>query len=178
MADLSVSLPYVLENEGGLTYDDGGITNYGIVKSDLAQYWKVLVSQISDDDIKQIPMSTVTAIYREQYWNKMSLDKVTDQNVATCIFDTGVNRGISVASKYAQIVCNESDLDSDLIVDGDIGPKTLAAINSIDPNTFITAFETLEYNGYQQLITENPGKYGIYEKGWDARAERLLTLLT
>ena len=113
-------------------------------------------------------------IYHALYWNKMNGDEIANQNIATCIFDTGVNRGMSVGNKYAQRVCNQ--LGSSLVLDGQLGPKSIAAINGYAQHAFVTHYEALEWAGYEALLSGNPGKYGIYRHGWEARARKLLTL--
>lgn len=174
MAKIENSIQYVLDNEGGWTIDDGGWTMWGIVVSDVAAYRGVKNSAITEGDMKNLTIQEATAIYKQQYWDKLSLSQLFDQNIATCIFDTGVNRGISVGAKYAQKACNMSG--AGLTVDGAIGPKSLAAINGMARSEFIKNYESLEWAGYQAIAAGNPAKYDRYLKGWDSRAKRLLSL--
>lgn len=175
MAKIEASLPYALVNEGGFCIDDGGPTNFGITIPDVAAYRKVPLSQITTDDMRNLSLSEATAIYKQQYWDALSLDQVNDQNIATCIFDTGVNRGIGVGAQYAQKVCTL--LGHSVVVDGQIGPLSLAAINQCARAPFIQHYEALEMAGYLAIAAGDPAKYDRYLAGWENRAKRLLSLL-
>ena len=59
----------------------------------------------------------------------MRLAEVENQNVANKLFDMGVNMGVRQAAVYAQRAVNPSH-GRQLTEDGNIGPKTLAAINA------------------------------------------------
>ncbi len=169
MSDIKLSMPYVLQNEGGWTIDDGGWTMYGIVVDDVAAFRNVSPESITEQDMRNLSLAEATAIYKQQYWDKLNLDQIKNQNVATCIFDTGVNRGISVGAKYAQKVALVS-------IDGVIGQKTIAAINATMPSSFIQIYAGLVWSGYQSILAAHPSDH-IYAAGWESRAKRLLTLV-
>lgn len=175
MAKIENSMNYLLANEGGFTIDDGGPTMWGIVISDVAEFRGVPASSITEDDMRKLGVAEATAIYKKQYWDAMSLDSINDQNVATCIFDTGVNRGISIGAKYAQKTADA--MGGSLNIDGKIGPLSIAGINACSRAAFIRRYESLVWSGYQAIVESNPGKYSIYLKGWDSRAQKLLTLI-
>lgn len=175
VAKIEDSIKYVLDNEGGFTIDDGGPTMWGITKPDIAAFKHVSVSSISTEEVRDLSVAEATEIYRQLYWNKLSLDNILDQGKATAIFDIGVNRGISIGAKYAQksaTLCG-----STLVEDGVIGFKSIAGINVVDHSCFIKHIESLLWASYQAIVAHNPAKYGIYLKGWEGRAKRLLTLV-
>lgn len=168
MANLSGSIDYVLENEGGFSddaEDSGGATNWGITHTDLAQY---LGHSVSTDDVRNMSKTLAQNVYLALYWNPMDLNLVLDQNVATAIFDCGVNRGISKGIKYAQQIAGVSQ-------DGHMGPITLAAINEMPRDQFINSFHSLVVDGYNAIVYSRPSQR-VFLKGWLARADRLLTL--
>lgn len=166
---------FVFQNEGGLTVDDGGITNLGLVKNDLAEYFNKPVSEVTDQDIKSLTRTTAAPIYRALYWNKLSLDDVGDQGIGTCIMDTAVNRGLFIGAKYAQKICVM--FGRHVAVDGELGPISVAAINQCGRAQFIQSYEAMEFAGYEAIIAGNPEKYARYRGGWEDRARRLLTLI-
>lgn len=174
MARIEDSIEFIFQNEGGFTIDDGGPTNWGIVKRDVAEYRGILVSEVSTQEMQDLSKDEATKIYKQQYWDKLRLDDVQDLGVATCIFDTGVNRGISIGAKYAQKVCVA--LGAALVVDGQIGGMTIAAINKCSRADFIRHYEAMVYAGYTAILEGRPS-FGIYAKGWYRRAARLLTLI-
>jgi lysozyme family protein len=168
-AVIEKSLPYVLTNEGGFSdeeNDAGGATNYGITHDDLAQF---LGHSVSTSDVKNMTLATATEIYKKLYWDVLDLDQIIDQNVATCIFDMGVNFGNSIAVKFSQQVCN-------VTVDGHLGPITIAAINKQSRENFIRSFENLCEHRYNNIVASRPSQMVFY-RGWMARAKRLLTLI-
>lgn len=174
MASIALSLPYVLQNEGGYTVDDGGPTNFGITIPDMAAFLHEPESSISANDIKNMSVATAQAIYLDQYWAPMNLSLINSQAIATCIFDTGVNRGIYIGQLYAQKVCLM--YGHPLQLDGVIGPISLQAINGLHDPIFIRSYEQLEWAGYQAILANNPA-FEIYRAGWENRAKRLLTLI-
>lgn len=175
MAKLEDCLGYVLQNEGGYGEppEDDQPTNFGVIAEDIAKYRNVPVATITVGDIRALTLMEATEIYRLQYWNPLRLDQVINQNIATCILDTGVQRGLGVGAIYAQRVCNL--LGAALVVDGIIGSSTIAALNKCDQAKFIKAYENLEAAGYLAIISAHPMDLK-YKHGWMARAARLLTL--
>lgn len=177
MAKFDDCIGYVLQNEGGYTNDPndhGGATNFGITAPDVAKFRRVPLSSITNTMMFHLSKVEAEAIYMSQYWNPLKLDQVADHGKAVCIFDTGVNRGISVGAKYAQRVCNL--LGGALVVDGDIGLHTLAAINQSDRKAFIKTYESLVQAAYDAIIAHNPSQE-VFRRGWMARARRLLSLI-
>lgn len=177
MAEISLSLPYVFQNEG-IGYETYPATdqptNTGIIAADVAIYRHVPLSQVTANDVKNLTRDEINAIYLEQYWNPMRLGEVNDQAVATTIFDSGVVRGIGIGVKYTQRTCNS--LGGALVVDGQIGAHTLAAVNKLDRASFIRRFVLLMDAGYDAIVAHNPHD-ARYLHGWLARASKLLTLI-
>lgn len=67
----------------------------------------------------------VQDFYRVNYWGKYRLSEITNQAVAEWVYDHVVNGGARGAM-WIQLAAN-------VIPDGGIGPKSLAAINGADP---------------------------------------------
>jgi lysozyme family protein len=177
MSDFEKSLQYVFANEG-VGYETwpeiDQPTNTGIIAADIAQYRRVALSSVTANDVKNLAHWEIKNIYKSLFWDKMRLDEVKDYGIATCIFDTGVNRGVETAIKYAQRTCNL--LGSALVSDGIMGFHTLSAINRAERAPFITKFENLETAGYLAIIAAHP-KDERYRTGWLNRARRLFSLI-
>ena len=165
---------YLFLNEGGYVVDQGGPTNFGITIPVLADYCKVDPSTLSAENIKAITAPYAEALYDAEFWNRFRINLIADPNIATCIFDTAVNRGPGTAIKYAQKVCTL--LGHALVVDGSLGPATAGVINACDRATFIKYYEAMEMAGYEAIIASNPAKYEVDRDGWENRARKLLTL--
>lgn len=171
---LETALNYVFENEGGFSNvaaDHGGATRFGITRMEASRWRK---QPVSVDEMKRFPLEEAKAIYTAWYWQPLGCDKVSHQGVATAMLDIGIVRGIGVPPKYAQQICNRHG--ASLILDGHIGPKTLAAINATASTVFITDFAALSEAGFQKIVQNNPSQ-SVFLKGWTRRARRLLTLI-
>ncbi|WP_394662880.1 glycoside hydrolase family 108 protein [uncultured Sphingomonas sp.] len=115
----------VLRNEGGYVNDPrdkGGETNFGITKA-------VAQANGYTGAMKDLPRSTALAIYRKQYVVAPGFDKVLSvaPSIAAELVDTGVNMGPVVAGQFLQRALNLLT-DVPLVQDGQLGPKTIAAL--------------------------------------------------
>lgn len=174
MSNFDFALKYTLENEGGWTVDSGGMTLKGITVPDVALHRHIPESSITEQIMRNLSDQEISDIYKEQYWNPVRLGEIVDERIACAIFDTSVNRGLSVGAKYAQRVCNL--LGAALVVDGQIGIHSLAAINACLREPFIRTFENMEAAGYEAIIAYHPS-YTLYRNGWMARCKRLFSLI-
>jgi lysozyme family protein len=101
----------------------------------------------------------------------MRLGEVENQNVANKLFDMGVNMGVRQAAVYAQRAANSLLLaDARLVEDGEIGAKTLAAINNADPIAYYQALCELSAAHYRHVAAVNPAQ-AVNLAGWMKRAE-------
>lgn len=164
---------YVLQNEGGysnIPEDGGGPTNFGITQHDLSEFRG---EQVSANDVRMMSVDEARTIYKKFYWNKISGDSLTQLGVATCIFDCSVLYGIHEGSKYAQLAAN--NCGSLIEPDGKIGPETIKVLNSVKQVAFVQAYHLLVRAKINAIIESRPSQE-IFRKGWESRANRLLTL--
>lgn len=174
MADINKSFPYLALNEGGFVDDPddtGGMTCFGITHADLAR-WRG--KSVTEADMRALTLDEAKRIYFYWWWVPLCLDRVENQNVATCIFDIAVSRGIAASVKYLQNALKGRG--SSVKVDGIIGPQTLFSINHDAANAIIWEMSTLVRDDYVLIANSRP-RYQKFLKGWTARADRLLTLI-
>lgn len=158
MADFQKAFDRTIGYEGGYGFDPrdtGGETNWGITKRDYPHL-----------DIKALTKAEAEEIYRRDYWGRLRLDALVDDDVAAEIFDTGVNCGLQTASRIAQRACNA--LGSHLIVDGYLGPLSFAAIELATQKcktTLLVVLNCLQAARYVEL-TEKNETLKIFLKGW------------
>lgn len=116
--------------EGGYVNDpkdSGGATNYGVTERMARAYGY-------GGDMKDLPYSTAVAIYRSHFWDRLNLPQVDQlsERIAEELFDTEVNCQAGFAARSLQRWLNVLNLHgtmfSDITVDGNIGPMTLAAL--------------------------------------------------
>lgn len=122
--------------EGGYVNDPadrGGETNWGITRETANRYGYT-------GSMRDLTIEQAKAIYKRGFWDVMGLDAVLQRSEALALelFDTGVNVGTSRAARWLQEALNSLNGQgrhyADIKEDGDIGPKTLAALDG-----FLTA---------------------------------------
>lgn len=168
------ALDYTFVNEGGFSNDaadKGGATRFGITRSEASRWFR---RPVSVQEMKEFPIEEAKKIYEAWYWRPVGCDKILATGVAICMFDIGVVRGIGVPPKYAQQICNAHG--AQLVVDGHVGPLTLAAMNGLDHAVFIRDFSAKAESGFRSIVANNPSQ-SVFQVGWVNRARRLLTLI-
>jgi type VI secretion system secreted protein VgrG len=166
------AIRYMLKNEGGFVNDPkdhGGATNFGITQATYSTY---LGRPARVQDVQDMKIEDAIKIYRKSYW-RPSFDKL-DRGVATAIFDWGVLHGPKSSQMLAQQIANS--LGAKLVVDGDIGPLSIAAINKITPAVFIRSFSVSVKAWFSNRVLDDPSQKRFL-KGWNARADRMLGLI-
>jgi lysozyme family protein len=101
-----------------------------------------------DVDIKGLTPAKAKALDKERYWNAIGGDALPPE-IRAVAFDAAVNHGPSKANK--------------MIAEAAGDPKRLIELRRTE---------------YARLISENPGKYGQYEKSWNNRLNQLSASLS
>jgi lysozyme family protein len=170
-----------LEND---PHDPGGVTNYGIILSDLKALGLVADFNhdgiITVDDVKAMKRPDAELVYKAVF-DKYNLDELSD---STKFFDTIVNLGFHQASLIMQRALNTTKralsyvgfLYSSVTVDGNAGAKTFGGLNALCQSTdptweriFYVAFCT-EQAGVYRMIAERRRESLRYLNGWLRRA--------
>lgn len=129
MADFHTSYEDMIRDEGGyhlhtVKGDTGGMTYAGIARNHNPQWpgWAYI------DQGAIPPTQMVRDFYRVGYWNPIRGDDILDQGIASTIFNFAVNTSPpgrpALAVKLAQVCVGATP-------DGDLGVKTLAALNTV-----------------------------------------------
>lgn len=150
------SLRRVLEHEGGYTNDandPGGPTNWGITIGDARAYWK---NDATAADVKAMPLDVAKQIYRSKYWDAMSCNSLP-AGVDYCVFDYGVNSGISRSAKVLQSFVGVPQ-------DGEIGQDTIAATAKANAAQLIDRICDQRMAFLKGLST-----WGTFGRGWSTR---------
>jgi lysozyme family protein len=100
--------------------------------------------------------------YRANYWDRLQADKITDDSIATSIFDFAVNAGVGTSASLAQVVIGAEP-------DGVIGDESIAKINAFDPDHFLAAFTVTKIARYISIVKKRPTSQK-YFYGWVRRA--------
>lgn len=160
---------YLLPNEGeysNIPEDPGGPTNWGITQEDLKNYRG---TDVSVDDVKNMSMDEAKDIYKLNYWGELGGLDVSQQAIATCLFDCGVLYGPVTAINYAKQILRGLGLFQDK-------DDLVMALNLVDPKEFIHSYRERIITRINWIIENNPTQE-VFRQGWMNRANRLLTLI-
>ncbi len=108
-------IDWVISIEGGLVEDakdEGGVTKYGISQNAYPAL-----------DIRALTRSQAVQIYQRDYWERCRCSDLP-LRLRLLVFDAAVNQGQDAAVKMLQLSAN-------VVIDGVIGPKTLAGANGV-----------------------------------------------
>jgi lysozyme family protein len=156
-------LEFTLAEEGG--YIDHPTeprlaANHGITLARLRRFLRE--PGLERDDIRQIPCSTVRALYLADFWNRTRCDALPP-GIDLMVFDHAVNAGPDRAGRALQLACGYKRAE----IDGAVGPDTLARVELTDRLTLLDALTAMQRTGYRQMAA-----YGLFGEGWLARLER------
>lgn len=180
MADLSVALPFVLQNEGwysNVSGDTGGETWCGISRNNFPSWvgWQIIDAHRESPDFPRClrtisDLATlVTSFYRNNFWIKLGCSALTSQDVAARWFDAAVNLGIREATLIFQRAINGSG--GAVAEDGVSGPLTIGAANRLDSGTLLTHFRAERIRVYRLIVDAHP-QDAQFMNDWIARAMR------
>ncbi|NCD11056.1 MAG: peptidoglycan domain protein [Epsilonproteobacteria bacterium] len=137
-------------------------SGWGIVRDKLKQYGgdiKLASSMLYDNEKMR---ELVEFFYKRNFWDRAKLDRVNSQHIANEIFIFGVVADMPPAIKKAQQLVG-------VTADGNVGEKTLTALNSFDEKAFDLAFDEKEIEYFKTVISLKPEKE-VFLKGWINRA--------
>lgn len=180
MADITIALDKTLKHEGGYVNDPldrGGETICGIARKFWGSWsgWKILDEKTKNTTgalktktanllLKDsLFMKEVREFYKKNFWDEMNLDKITDQRIAENMFDFAVNSGVKKAAQKIQQILK-------LTADGEIGPKSIAAINSTNPEWLLKEYKESRRQFFLAIVENNPSQ-ARFINGWMKRVE-------
>jgi lysozyme family protein len=164
----------VIDREGGYSNhpaDRGGATRFGITEA-------VARANGYAGDMRYFERAAAAVIYRRVYWTRPGFDRVAERAKALAaeMFDTGVNMGPAVASGFLQRALNALNRGArdypDVLLDGRIGPQTLAALDRFLATrgkggeiVLVRAVEALQGERYLSLAEQRPANEAFLY-GW------------
>ena len=155
----------ILKREGWPRYtnrpsDRGGPTKGGITLDTLSAWRK---RPVTAADVEALEEAEVRAIYRSRYIDGPGFSSITDDALRALVIDCGVNHGTGRASTWLQDAVNDIAGRPLLNVDGAVGPKTLAAVNSADAGGLWRSVFVARMRFYGQIITGDARNRGRTE---------------
>lgn len=172
MASFYKAIPTVFKHEGGWVDDiddAGGATNLGI---SLRFYKKKINPNATKEDIRALTYVDATGIYKQFFWDTNGYEKIDSQLVASKVFDLCVNMGAVQANKCLQLAINSINPRTNLLIDGQLGAKSLNAINLSSPNPLYHALVNQAKEYYKKIAKH--GNNQKFLRGWLNRAEDII----
>lgn len=169
------SLDAVLLTEGGFVNDPrdpGGATNKGVTIGTLKRLGIDVDGDGDSDivDLKALRPVDLQRVYKPFYWDAVRGD-LLPSGLDYAVFDFAVNSGPSRAAMKLQGIVRVD-------MDGDIGPKTIAAVDKCDPLALITAYAEARL-AYMRIIrhpTTHALLWKTYSTGWTRRVNEVTAL--
>jgi len=189
MADFRRALVATLGHEGHYVddpIDRGGETYRGITRRDHPDWpgWRVVDEAKREDGFPRNLQGNAEIerlageLYKRRYWDRFQGDDITDQGIANELFDTGVNAGVGRAVGFLQRALNQLNAGGrwcpDVVEDGDLGVKTLAALRQYLPARggaqLLKAMNVLQGAFYLELARRDPSQERFVH-GWLNRVD-------
>jgi lysozyme family protein len=164
----------LIDREGGYVdhpADNGGPTCFGITEA-------VARAHGYRGAMRNLQRDEAAAIYRRLYWLRPRFDAVAGRSPALAaeLFDTGANMGPAVAATFLQralTALNRNGQDyPDLVPDGRIGERTLAALDAFlsvrgagGESVLLRALDALQGERYLRLAERRPANEAFLY-GW------------
>lgn len=155
MSAFDQAFDILIGHEGGYVNDPndpGGETKYGISK---AAYPDVDIADLTEDQAK--------AIYKSDYWDKLSLDTAAPQ-LALIVFDAAVNNGVGAATKFLQTGLG-------VTADGVFGSESQAALAAVTGDKISSVIA--DTHGARIFDMAGLSTWSKFGKGWSKRLAQL-----
>lgn len=128
--------------------------------------------------MRAMPRTAAVRIYRHRYWDAAGLAAVAARAPALAaeLFDAGVNMGVATAGGFVQRALNALNRGGrdypDIAVDGQVGARTLAALNGFLAHrgtageaVLVKAVQALRGERYLSLAERRPANEAFLY-GW------------
>lgn len=156
--NFDAALAAVLRHEGGFVdhpKDPGGMTNLGVTRTTWAAH---MGREVSEAEMRALTPALVRPVYHRRYWLIVGGDDLP-AGVDYAVFDAAVNSGPGRAARWLQDLAG-------VLIDGEVGPRTLAAVRRKDPARVIDQFCDRRVRYLRSLPT-----YATFGKGWERRVK-------
>ena len=152
-------LELVLKHEGSFVNhpkDPGGMTNLGVTK----KVWEDWIGhEVDEKAMRALTPAIVAPMYEMKYWRTSYCEKLP-RGLDLLVFSMAVNAGAGRSVKLLQDAIG-------VVMDGVIGPRTMARINEANVETLIDKFSEARTAFYKGLKT-----FPVFGKGWLSRTDK------
>lgn len=171
MADIYQLATFILKWEGGFVndpVDKGGSTNMGVT---IGTWRSVGYDKDGDGDIDVDDLHLLTRedvierVLRPHYWNRWRADEIHNQSVANILVDWVWASGAHGIRRPQRIL--------GVTADGIVGPKTIAAVNSMDAMELHFRIKNDRIRFIDEICKANPLQER-FRRGWLNRINELV----
>ncbi len=148
----------ILKREGGYvdkSADRGGPTKYGITIRTLSAW---MGKPATKSDVQALDEFTAREIYTKAYIHTPGFDKIGNDRLRALMIDSGVQHGPGTATKWLQTALGAKP-------DGQLGPKTMAALGVANEETVYLAVLALRAEYYGRILVNDASQH-IFALGW------------
>lgn len=186
MGGFELAQDFTVSWEGGLSddaADHGGLTHYGVSLAFLSDVASTLKSRqwliglgvhplpVSRETIRNLDKAQARAIFRREFWDKLSLDDLPVQ-MGVLLYDAAVNTGCGQSVRLAQRGYNTVGVGTCLDVDGKLGPLTRTALTEHNTRDVRQAILDAREVFYRELVRRNASQK-VFLRGWLNRVAAL-----
>lgn len=166
MADVKEAIDFTVRQEDSgftgaivaLPGDRGGRTRFGLAERfhpDLVRSGYYDLDEAGEPTVlHDAALAIAEQVYADEYAAKLCLDGIESQEIANRLLSFAVNEGPHEAVVLAQRACQA--LACAIVDDGLMGPATVAAVNSLDPDKWVRANRALQEAFYRHLVATQP----------------------
>jgi len=143
--DASKEKAYHCDPSNDKHYADGLLmgSKWGITAADYSH----VNPNIRRNDVRELSLEEASNIHKDMFWDVIEGDLIESQQIANSILDAYYNMG-DIGINIMQCVCNM--YGHRLKIDGNIGPKTISALNKTIEE-FEPAFYNMLNSAYRQF---------------------------
>lgn len=140
--------------------DRGGLTMCGVTYATYATYCNRKNIRSLESGLKALSYAVWLDILKTLYWDKWKADEITNQSIANMLVDWVWASGITGVKRPQRIL--------GVTVDGIVGPKTLAAVNSSDSAKLFAELRKDRLRHFQEIVNRTPSQKKFLN-GWNRR---------
>lgn len=168
MASVDKLIPFIVKWEGGFVNDPddlGGATNMGVTMATYKTYCRRKGYPVpTESRLKSMTKKQWREILKMMYWDRFRADEIESQSVANICVDWLWGSGVTAIKRVQEML--------GVKVDGIVGVKTLAAINSRSSLPLFGQIKSIRVEYIDEICEKRP-KNEKFRKGWMNRLNDL-----
>ena len=187
MADGKIIIPFIKEQEGGLTnntkdlasknpclFPFNGVNGFHTNKGVTWSVWVTIFGNTQASATRFFAMSDDDwfSVFKPLYWDKILGDQIKSQRIANFIVDWAYNSGTYFSEKDSQEAVNYV-LHTHIAEDGHFGVESITDINAADENELYNAIIQKRL-AFIDAIVANNSSQSIFLNGWKNRVAALV----